>query len=91
VLHDSRHVAVLCARVRRHRRKTGATVPCDVPTAGMLPKGTVNLDVDFYQEGGVLLGVSFGIFNRLSLGLSYGGSNLIGGDKPVMNEVPECT
>ena len=60
----------------------------DVPTAGMLPKGTVNLDVDFYQEGGVLLGVSLGIFDRLSIGVSYGGSNLIGGDKPVMNEIP---
>ena len=60
----------------------------DVPTAGMLPKGTINLDVDFYQEGGVLLGVSFGIVDRLSLGVSYGGSNLIGGNTPVMNEVP---
>ncbi len=60
----------------------------DVPTAGMIPKGTFSLDVDFYHEGGVLLGVSLGIFDRLSLGVSYGGSRLIGGETPVMNEVP---
>jgi hypothetical protein len=60
----------------------------DVPTAGILPKGTFSLDVDFYQEGGVLMGVSLGIFDRLSLGVSYGGSKLIGGETPVMNEIP---
>ena len=60
----------------------------DVPTAGMLSKGSVCLDVDFYQEGGVLLCASFGVFDRVSLGASYGGSKLIGGDTPVMNETP---
>lgn len=60
----------------------------DVPTAGMLAKGSFALDIDFYQEGGVLLGLSAGIFDRLSFGISYGGSKLIGGDKPVMNEIP---
>jgi len=30
----------------------------DVPTAGMLAKGSFALDLDFYQEGGVLLGLS---------------------------------
>lgn len=40
----------------------------DVPTAGMLDKGTFALDVDFYQEGGVLFGMSAGIFERLASG-----------------------
>ncbi|HSQ75733.1 MAG TPA: YjbH domain-containing protein [Bacteroidota bacterium] len=60
----------------------------DVPTAGMLDKGTVALDVGFYQEGGVLVGISAGILDRLSFGISYGGSKLIGSSKPEMNEIP---
>ena len=54
----------------------------------MLDKGTFALDVDFYQEGGVLFGISAGIFERLSFGISYGGSRLIGAQSPVMNEIP---
>lgn len=60
----------------------------DIPTAGMLVKGTVALDVDFYQEGGVLFGLSAGILDRLSFGISYGGSRLIGSSSPEMNEIP---
>ncbi len=60
----------------------------DVPTAGMLPKASVAMDMDFYQEGGVLLGLSVGILDQLSIGLSYGGSRLLGADEPVMNELP---
>jgi hypothetical protein len=60
----------------------------DMPTAGMLAGESFGLDIDFYQEGGVLLGVSFGVFDRLSLGVSYGGSRLIGSDTPIMNRLP---
>jgi len=60
----------------------------DVPTAGMLSQGTVGLDVDFFQEGGLLFGINVGIFSRLSLGVSYGGSKLIGSEKASMNSVP---
>ncbi len=60
----------------------------DVPTAGMLAKGSFAIDMDFYQEGGVLLGLSAGILDRLSFGVSYGGTHLIGSDEPVMNSMP---
>ena len=60
----------------------------DVPTAGMLAQGTVGLDIDFFQEGGLLVGITVGIFNRLSLGVSYGGSKFIGAEKATMNSVP---
>lgn len=60
----------------------------DVPTAGMLAKGSFALDMDFYQEGGVLLGVSVGILDRLSFGVSYGGTRLVGSEEPVMNLIP---
>lgn len=60
----------------------------DMPIAGMQDKGTFALDANFYQEGGLLLGFSVGVLDRLSLGISYGGSSLIGPDTPVMNDVP---
>jgi hypothetical protein len=60
----------------------------DMPTAGMPDKGCFVLDVDFFQEGGVLLGISAGIINRLSFGVSYGGSRLIGAGAPSMNPTP---
>ncbi len=60
----------------------------DMPTAGMLDKGSYAVDVDFYQDGGLLLGFSVGVISRLSLGISYGGSYLIGAGTPVMNEIP---
>jgi len=60
----------------------------DIPTAGMLGKGTFAMDVDFYQEGGVLFGISAGIFERLSFGISFGGSRLIGAQSPIMNDIP---
>jgi hypothetical protein len=60
----------------------------DVPTAGMLAKGAFALDVDIYQEGGMLLGLSIGIIDRLSFGISYGGTRLIGARSPVMNKAP---
>ena len=60
----------------------------DIPTAGMIDRGNFAVDIDFYQAGGVLAGFSVGIMDRLSMGLSYGGSRLIGGEQPVMNELP---
>ena len=60
----------------------------DVPTAGMLAKGSFALDMDFYQEGGVLVGLSVGLLDRLGFGVSYGGTCLVGSDTPVMNSVP---
>jgi hypothetical protein len=60
----------------------------DAPIAGMIRRGVVAFDADFYQQGGILLGISVGVFDRLTLGVSYGGSNLIGSGKPVMNPVP---
>jgi hypothetical protein len=60
----------------------------DFPTAGMIPRGSIALDVDFYRDGGVDLACAVGIFDRLSAGLSYGGSGLIGAGSPVMNAAP---
>jgi hypothetical protein len=57
----------------------------DLPTAGMIGHESLALDVDFFQSGGMLTGVSIGVLNRLMFGLSYGGTGIIGTDKPVWN------
>jgi len=63
----------------------------DMPTAGMLEKGSFAVDVDFFQEGGVLGALSAGIFERLTFGVSYGGSRLLGSQKAIMNPLPGVT
>jgi hypothetical protein len=60
----------------------------DMPTAGLLDRGSVAVDVDFYQEGGVQAGLSVGVFDRLTFGVSYGGSRLLGSGSAIMNPVP---
>ncbi|MFI5251410.1 MAG: hypothetical protein ACHQQQ_03165 [Bacteroidota bacterium] len=58
----------------------------DIPTAGMFPHRTLALDMNYYQNGGILFGVSGGLFNRVILGLSYGGTNIVGAETPVWNK-----
>ncbi len=60
----------------------------DLPTAGIIPHGDVALDMEFYEQDGILSTVSIGAFNRLVLGISFGGSHIIGTEKPVWNGTP---
>jgi hypothetical protein len=46
------------------------------------------MDVDFFQEGGVTLGISAGALDRLSFGLSYGGSRILGNQAAHMQKLP---
>ena len=71
---------------------TGATIEpqylVDVPTAGIIPGGNLALDMDFYESGGLLLGASIGVFDRIHFGISYGGVGIIGSDRPTWNRSP---
>ena len=60
----------------------------DFPTAGVLPKGSFCSGVDFFQHGGLLTSFSIGILNRVNIGISYGGSNVIGSEKTTFNKTP---
>lgn len=60
----------------------------DIPTAGMIPHRNLALDMDLYQNGGLLTGISIGIFDRLIFGISYGGDSIIGNGKPNWNATP---
>jgi hypothetical protein len=60
----------------------------DLPTAGILPHGTIALDMEFFKHDGLLAVTSIGLFDRLVLGISYGGGNIIGTETPVWNPAP---
>ena len=50
----------------------------DLPTAGILERGYVALTTDFMPEGTVIGKLEVGVFNNMSFGISFGGSNIIG-------------
>lgn len=54
----------------------------DMPTAGILEKGNVSLSSELLPYGTVIAKVEAGIFNNINIGLSYGGSNIIGSGSP---------
>jgi hypothetical protein len=60
----------------------------DFPTAGLLPRGAFRVETDVYSQGGVLLSLSVGFARYFTFGISYGGSNVIGSDDPIMNPEP---
>ncbi len=64
------------------------TMIVDKPTAGILKKGSYAIRTNFFEEGGVLLGMSVGIFDNFSFGISYGGTDIIGQQKIRMNPLP---
>lgn len=50
----------------------------DAPTAGLLSRWNYALDLRQFPQGGMLTRVSFGLLSRLTVGVSYGGINVIG-------------
>lgn len=60
----------------------------DMPTAGILHNGTIEMGVNFYENSGVLVSLEAGAFNRLTFGLSYGGTNVIGSGPVDWNNLP---
>ncbi|KPL04140.1 MAG: hypothetical protein AMJ90_01970 [candidate division Zixibacteria bacterium SM23_73_2] len=57
----------------------------DCPTAGLLPRGSFDFDIRVYPEGGVTTALEVGITNRLMIGISFGGQNVIGEGSPDWN------
>lgn len=60
----------------------------DMPTAGILHNGMIAMNVHFYENSGVLVGLEAGAFNRLTFGLSFGGTNVIGSGAVDWNKLP---
>ena len=60
----------------------------DMPTAGILHNGMIGMNVHFYENSGVLVSLEAGAFNRLTFGISYGGTNVIGSGAVDWNKLP---
>ena len=61
----------------------------DLPTAGTLSKGTAAFSLRVFTGGGLLGGLYAGISDRLMMGISFGGSNILGIGKITWNPRPE--
>ena len=57
----------------------------DCPTAGMLPRGTFDLDMRTFPTGGLQSSLDIGLMNRFSVGLAYGGSSILSDSTPEWN------
>ncbi|HTY37815.1 MAG TPA: hypothetical protein VMH23_11930 [Bacteroidota bacterium] len=64
------------------------TMIIDKPTAGMLHRGSYYASAGFFEQGGVLFGVSVGLIDRFNFGISYGGTDILGTKTPRMNPYP---
>ena len=75
-------VVIVSGTVLAQQAEVGSRRLVECPTAGLLPRGSFDLDMRMYSEGGILAGVEIGLTDRLLVGLSYGGTDIIG-NKPV--------
>ena len=53
-----------------------------MPTCGLLNKNELSYTVDFYPGGAVVGFMQLGLIKRLMVGVSYGGSNIVGWKHP---------
>ncbi len=60
----------------------------DLPTAGMLARGSYVTGIRLYPNGGVLGELKIGLSDRFYLGVSFGGENIIGEGKINWNPEP---
>ncbi|MDX2129210.1 MAG: hypothetical protein SFU91_09270 [Chloroherpetonaceae bacterium] len=60
----------------------------NMPTAGVLKRGTYAIEGWAHSEGGTILLASVGLSNRFTFGISYGATNLIGSGNPKGNKYP---
>lgn len=60
----------------------------NTPTAGALARGSYLIDIRMMPQGGVLGSASVGLTDRFMLGVSYGGTHIIGEDSVEWNPDP---
>lgn len=70
------------------QRITQQSLLIDMPTAATLDRGSYDLRLRMFANGGLIGGVAVGISNRFMFGLSYGGENIIGEGEVNWNPEP---
>lgn len=52
------------------------------PTCGLISKGEARLYQKMYKDNGIAFGTKVGLFDNFAFGVSYGGTHLVGNEKP---------
>lgn len=60
----------------------------DSPTAGINARSDFNADLRIYPNGGIQASMGIGLFRRFMIGISYGGTNVVGRGKVFENKQP---
>lgn len=60
----------------------------DMPTAGIIPKGTFEVNAFLMQSGGLMTEFAASPFENFLIGISFGGSKIIGVSTPSFQEFP---
>jgi len=60
----------------------------DMPTAGVIPKGTFEVNAFLMQSGGLMTEFAASPFENFLLGISFGGSKIIGVSTPTFQDFP---
>ena len=60
----------------------------ELPTAGILSKGTYAIQSNFFANGGMRLGFLFAPFTNFMLGISFGGTNIVGSGEATFQKLP---
>jgi hypothetical protein len=60
----------------------------DMPSSGILEKGSVGISTDILPDGIVIGRMEVGVFQDISFGISYGGANIIGSGSPKWYRYP---
>lgn len=60
----------------------------DMPVAGILPATSGSVETYLYPNGGLLASFSYGLITNLNVGISFGGTNLIGSGGITWNNLP---
>jgi hypothetical protein len=60
----------------------------DMPTAGIIPKGTFEVNAFLMQSGGLMAEFAASPFENFIIGVSFGGTNIIGVSTPTFQDFP---
>jgi hypothetical protein len=60
----------------------------DMPIAGILPATSGAIQTTFYPEGGVLAELTYGLVTNLNVGISFGGTRVLGSGGITWNNLP---